>query len=84
MVLHMASAFKVPTVAIFCATSPSFGFGPWKNRALVVEDEQLQCKPCSRHGTRKCPLGIETCMKLPAERVIEAADSLLAPEKAAV
>jgi heptosyltransferase-2 len=36
MSLHMASAFKVPTVAVFCATSPALGFGPWKNNARVV------------------------------------------------
>jgi len=62
MSLHMASAFKIPTVAVFCATSPSFGFGPWKNNALVVE-KKLDCKPCARHGGRRCPNGSGACMK---------------------
>ena len=78
MALHIASAFKVPNVAIFCSTSPAFGFGPWQNNALVVERDDLECKPCSRHGSRKCPTGTEECTReLAAEKVIDAIDTLL-------
>jgi heptosyltransferase-2 len=78
MALHMAAAFKVPNVAIFCATSPDFGFGPWRNRALVVEKGELSCKPCSRHGANRCPTGTESCMRdlTPAE-VLNAARRIL-------
>jgi len=62
MPLHVASSFKTPAVAIFCATSPSFGFGPWRNKAIVIEREGLSCKPCSAHGANKCPTGTELCM----------------------
>jgi heptosyltransferase-2 len=76
--LHIASACKTPAVAVFCATSPAFGFGPWKNRAVVVEKEGLPCKPCSRHGTKKCPVNTEACMReLNAETVIAAAEKLI-------
>ena len=79
MALHLASAFKIPTVAIFCATSPLFGFGPWQNRAVVVEKEGLSCKPCSRHGSMKCPIGTSECMLgLAPDRILNAARSLLA------
>ena len=78
MALHMASAFKVPNVAIFCATSPDFGFSPWKNRSIIVERADLACKPCRRHGSQTCPTGTWDCINgLPAERVIEAAEKLL-------
>ncbi|MCK5312862.1 MAG: lipopolysaccharide heptosyltransferase II [Desulfobacteraceae bacterium] len=78
MSLHMASAFKTPTVAIFCATSPEFGFGPWQNiNARIVEDETLECKPCRRHGSNKCPNGTEACMRVPAEKIINACKELL-------
>jgi heptosyltransferase-2 len=64
MALHLGSAFKIPTVSIFCATSPSFGFGPWQNpRAQVVERQGLSCKPCSRHGTQICPARTDACMR---------------------
>lgn len=63
MALHIASAFQRPTVAIFCATSPRFGFGPWNNAAArVVEKQGLSCKPCHRHGTAVCPTGTRACM----------------------
>jgi len=78
MTLHMASAFKIPNVAIFCATSPKFGYGPWKNRAIVVEKQGLYCKPCRPHGSQKCPEGTDACMKeLPPEEVIRAIQKLV-------
>jgi heptosyltransferase-2 len=64
MALHLGSAFAIPTVAVFCATSPEFGFGPWQNpRSEVVERKGLPCKPCSRHGTKTCPVRTEACMR---------------------
>lgn len=75
--LHIGSALKVPTVAVFCATSPRFGFGPWRNQATVVEHTELACKPCRRHGSRVCPTGTEACMRdVPPERVLRAAAEL--------
>jgi heptosyltransferase-2 len=62
LALHIASATQTPTVAIFCATSPRFGFGPWQNHAVVVEKEGLYCKPCHRHGSHSCPNGTKACM----------------------
>ena len=78
MSLHMASAFKIPTVTVFCATSPEFGFGPWQNiNSRVVEDKTLECKPCRRHGSKKCPNNTEACMQISADKVIEACKELL-------
>jgi len=78
MTLHMASAFKIPTVAVFCATSPEFGYGPWKNNAIVVEKQGLHCKPCRPHGSEKCPEGTDACMReLPPDEVIKAIRKVL-------
>jgi len=78
MALHLASAFKIPNVAIFCATSPEFGFSPWQNNAIVMEKKGLDCKPCQRHGGKTCPTGTEACMKeLSHIDVIHAAEKLL-------
>ncbi len=76
--LHVASTFKVPTVVAFCATSPKFGFGPWRNdRAKVIEVEGLACKPCRRHGGKVCPTGTEACMRnLEAAQALSAARDL--------
>jgi heptosyltransferase-2 len=79
MALHMASAFHIPCVAVFCATCPSFGFGPWQNPgAIVVEKEGLSCKPCARHGGKTCPEGTNACMEnLLPENIIMAADKVM-------
>lgn len=78
MSLHMASAMKIPTVVVFCATSPDFGYGPWNNRAIIVEKKDLECKPCRTHGSPKCPNGTEACMRdLPADQVVRAVHELM-------
>lgn len=78
MALHMGSALKTPTVVVFCATSPAFGFGPWQNEnAVVVQAENLACKPCRRHGSLSCPNKTEACMTLSSKTVITACDRLL-------
>lgn len=60
--LHIASATQTPVVVVFCSTSPRFGFGPWGTEARVLEKDGLFCKPCSRHGRRRCPNGTNACM----------------------
>ena len=77
LVLHIASAFKTPTVAIFCATSPKFGFGPIHSNSIVIEEDNLECKPCSPHGAKFCPLGINTCMTFSSNKVIMALERIL-------
>jgi heptosyltransferase-2 len=75
--MHIAVARNVPTVAIFCATTPGLGFYPYSADAIVVEKE-LACRPCGSHGGRRCPLGTEDCIRLiPVDRVLGAVDELL-------
>jgi heptosyltransferase-2 len=76
MALHVASAFKTPCVPVFCSTIPEFGYGPWKNKSIIVE-KNLHCRPCGRHGHNKCPLNTEECMKIPSSEVINAAEKLV-------
>jgi heptosyltransferase-2 len=71
---HMAAAFKVPTVAVFCATHPSQGFTPYKNPlSVVVGDNTLECRPCGRHGGKQCPLGTYACIKNISPQTVVAA-----------
>jgi heptosyltransferase-2 len=60
--LHLAQATGTPTVAIFGPTVPAFGFGPRGPRDRIVEVLGLECRPCSRHGPMRCPLGHHRCM----------------------
>jgi heptosyltransferase-2 len=58
--MHIAVAREVPTVAIFCATTPELGFYPYSGDAIIVQ-RQLACRPCASHGGRRCPLGTAAC-----------------------
>ena len=61
--LHLASAMNTPTVSIFGPTVPEFGFGPLADRSEIVGRAGLACRPCDRHGPRRCPLGHWRCMR---------------------
>lgn len=80
--LHIASACKTPTVAIFCATVPKFGYGPWKTVAETVGVDGLSCRPCGRHGAQYCPTKTFACqLHLTPEVVVAAVDRVLAQAK---
>ena len=72
--VHIASAFNVPTVAIFGPTVKDFGFYPYHKRSVVVEVEGLGCRPCLIHGGRRCPIVTFDCMRKisPDEIVMDA------------
>ena len=75
--MHMAVACGVPTVAIFCATTPALGFYPYSDNAILLEKD-LSCRPCGSHGGRRCPLGTEDCIRLISPtHVLEAVVKLL-------
>ena len=60
--LHFASAVDAPVTAIFCSTSPAFGFYPLATKSFIVETKEiLACRPCSLHGLKACPLGHFKC-----------------------
>ncbi len=62
--IHYASAFRVPTLAIFGATVKAMGFGPLAPGSIVLERDldKLPCRPCSDHGPQVCPLKHFRCM----------------------
>lgn len=69
---HLASAMGTPTVTLFGPTVPAFGFGPLAPESAVVQNPELECRPCDRHGPRKCPLGHWKCMlDIPPSRVLQ-------------
>ena len=77
--VHLAVAMRVPVVAIFGPTLPSFGFAPPGPGDRVVETPGLWCRPCSIHGGRRCPTGTFDCMnRISAERVRNETLALLA------
>jgi heptosyltransferase-2 len=75
--LHLASAMGTPTVALFGPTVPEFGFGPLAPASRVIGRSELACRPCDRHGPRRCPLGHWRCMReITPRQVADAAQEL--------
>ena len=60
--MHVASAMKVPLVAIFGSTVKEFGFYPHGQNNVVIEKSNLKCRPCSHIGRNVCPEGHFRCM----------------------
>jgi len=65
--MHVAAAFKVPTVAIFGPTKDK-ETSQWMNPQGVIVKKEMDCSPCMK---RTCPLKHHECMKF-----IEAEDVL--------
>lgn len=75
--MHIAAALNVPTVAIFGPTIKDFGFSPYFWNSVVVE-KNISCRPCGKHGHRKCPKNTFECMTaISAKEVASAAQELI-------
>ncbi len=80
--LHIAAALGVSTVSLFGPTTLDLGFGPHGNGKHIVLERDLPCRPCSSHGSRKCPKNTHECMTaITPEDVVDAAKNLLGVEK---
>jgi heptosyltransferase-2 len=72
--LHIASAMNAPVAAVFCSTTPEFGFGPLSDRSFILEaDEELACHPCGVHGKKECPLGHFKCSEVDIQKMVSLA-----------
>ncbi len=61
--MHIATAFNVPTLAIFGPTTRELGFFPYGEGHRVMEVKDLPCRPCALHGGKKCPQKHFKCMR---------------------
>jgi len=65
--MHIAAAFKKPVISVWGNTVPEFGMYPYygakKGAFDMMEVRPLSCRPCSKIGYNKCPLGHFKCME---------------------
>ncbi|MDP4221137.1 MAG: lipopolysaccharide heptosyltransferase II [Bacteroidota bacterium] len=61
--LHIAAAVGLPTVAIFGPTVRELGFMPRNKNVSIIENMNLDCRPCTTIGLDNCPKGHFKCMK---------------------
>lgn len=63
---HIAASLDVAIVAVYGSTHPVLGYTPYYNhisKALLVENKNLKCRPCTKQGRDACPKGHFKCMK---------------------
>ena len=76
--MHTATSVNVPVVTIFGSTLKEFGFFPYKSKSIVIENDNLSCRPCSHIGRSSCPKGHFKCMlELKPELVAEKIQSFI-------
>lgn len=70
--MHIAAAYKRPVVSLWGNTVPSFGMYPYygenyisgrKRPYDIIQVSKLWCRPCSKIGYDRCPLGHFKCMQ---------------------
>jgi ADP-heptose:LPS heptosyltransferase len=64
--MHIASCFGVPLSTIWGNTVPAFGMYPYQpvqKSYTIHEVSNLNCRPCSKIGSEKCPKGHFKCME---------------------
>ncbi len=76
--VHIASAYNIPTIDIYGPTVPEFGFYPLSDKHRIVEINNLECRPCGKHGSVSCHKKHFRCMlDIKPQMVIDAAFELL-------
>ena len=62
--MHIGIGLDIPTIAIFGSTTPELGFISDYNKPKIILQRKLHCRPCTKIGKKRCPLGHFKCMKL--------------------
>ena len=76
--MHIAAAFKKDIISVWGNTVPSFGMYPYQTGYDVFDVKKLWCRPCSKIGFDKCPLGHFKCMeKISIDDIVNQVNILL-------
>ena len=74
--MHIAAALQRPIISIWGNTIPDFGMYPYygkdtKNQFICIENQTIDCRPCSKIGYENCPKGHFKCMEeIPNDKII--------------
>ncbi len=65
--MHIAAAFRKPTISVWGNTVPAFGMYPYlpegfRKTSTILEVKNLSCRPCSKLGYDRCPKYHFRCM----------------------
>ena len=62
--MHIAAAFSKKIISVWGNTVPEFGMYPYQPDpdSMIIQIENLKCRPCSKLGFKKCPKKHFRCM----------------------
>ncbi|MFI5144958.1 MAG: glycosyltransferase family 9 protein [Ignavibacteria bacterium] len=60
---HIGSATNTPIIIVYGSTIPGFGFYPLTSKNIIIENNSLDCRPCTDHGRGSCPKQHFKCMQ---------------------
>lgn len=76
--MHLASLVATPVVSVWGATHPFAGFLGWNQRMEDAVQTDLDCRPCSIYGSKKCQRGDYACMNnIMPETIVEKVEAYL-------
>lgn len=61
--MHIAAALKKYIISLWGNTTPYFGMYPYQTEHVILENNTLFCRPCSKLGHHKCPKKHFKCME---------------------
>lgn len=68
--MHLASLVGTRVVSIWGATHPKAGFLGYGQSEQDCIQRDLQCRPCSIYGNKKCTFGDYRCMDIAPEEIV--------------
>ena len=76
--MHLASLVGLPAVSVWGATHPACGFLGWHQAVRDTVQLELDCRPCSVFGNKKCRYGDYHCMRgISPELILEKVKKVL-------
>jgi len=76
---HIAAARNVPVAVIYGSTVPELGFTPLRVNNVIIQDNSVECRPCTHIGRANCPKGHFNCMNnIKPSQILDEIERLLA------
>ena len=76
--MHLASLTGTPVVSVWGATHPMAGFLGYNQKEENIIQTDLDCRPCSIFGNKKCHRGDYACLQnIPLERIVDRITTLI-------
>ena len=63
LVMHLASLVATPVVSVWGATHPKLGFLGYGCTSEGVLQVDMECRPCSTYGNKRCKYGDYRCIR---------------------